>query len=256
MITSINNKNYHIDIPGNRITFLDSRWYYSENGVPVPSVTTILDAYPKTADYYAWLKKMGEESDTIRDEAGRRGSRVHDMTEKYDNGLEVTLLDSENGDLNLSLHEWNMFEKYVQFSERFPHENVAIEMNVISELLGFAGTLDRIIELNGKRILIDIKTSNAVYDSYWLQLAAYRKLLASIETEVDDVAILWLNAKTRTDGKKDTIQGAGWQLIFRSLQLHLKDLELFDHTHALWLSQYEGMTPKQISYQLKHCKSI
>lgn len=254
MITTINNKNYHLDIPGNRITFLDSRWYYSENGVPVPSVTTILDAYPKGPEYYAWLKKMGEDSDSVRDEAGRRGSRVHDMTEKYDNGLEVTLIDSESGDINLSLYEWSMFEKYVEFSTRFPHENAAIEMNLVSEAMGFAGTLDRIILLNGKRILIDIKTSNSIYDSYWLQLAAYRKLLAEKNTEVDEVAILWLNAKTRTEGKKDQIQGQGWQLVFRSLQLHLKDLQLFDHTHALWLSQNEEMTPRQVSYQLTHKK--
>lgn len=254
MITTINNKNYHLDIPGNRITFLDSRWYYSENGVPVPSVTTILDAYPKGPEYFMWLKKMGEESDTIRDEAGRRGSKVHDMTEKYDNGLEVTLIDGDNGDINISLYEWAMFERYVEFSTRFPHENIAIEMNVVSELLGYAGTLDRIIKLNGKRILIDIKTSNAIYDSYWLQLAAYRRLLVDVNTEVDDVAILWLNAKTRTDGKKDAIQGAGWQLVFRPFQLHIKDGALFEHTHQLWLSQNEGMTPRQISYQLSHVK--
>ncbi len=55
-------------------------------------------------------------------------------------------------------------------------------MNVISELMGYAGTLDRIINLNGKRILVDIKTSNAIYDSYWLQLAAYRRLLVEINT--------------------------------------------------------------------------
>lgn len=254
MITTINNKNYHLDIPGNRITFLDSRWYYSENGVPVPSVTTILDAYPKTAEYYTWLKKMGEDADTIRDEAGRRGSRVHDMTEKYDNGLEVSLIDGESGDLNLSLHEWSMLERYVEFSSRFPHVNEAIEMNVISEVLGYAGTLDRIKLLNGKRILVDIKTSNAIYDSYWLQLAAYRKLLLVKGTEVDDVAILWLNAKTRTEGKKDQIQGPGWQMIFRPFIEHVKDLKLFEHTHALWLSQNEGMTPRQISYQLSHKK--
>jgi hypothetical protein len=254
MITTINNKNYHIDIPGNRITFLDSRWYYSPNGVPVPSVTTILECYPKTAEYYAWLKRMGEDADTVRDDAGRRGSRVHDMTEKYDNGLEVSLIDSDSGDINMSLYEWCMFERYVEFSTRFPHENTAIEMNVVSELLGYAGTLDRIISLNGKRILVDIKTSNAIYDSYWLQLAAYRTLLTEIGTEVDEVAILWLNAKTRTDGKKDTIQGSGWQMIFRPLQLHLKDIELFDHTHQLWKAQYEGMAPKQISYQLSHVK--
>jgi predicted RecB family nuclease len=253
MITTINNKNYHIDIPGNRITFLDSRWYYSENGVPVPSVTTILDAYPKGPEYFAWLKKMGEDSDTIRDEAGKRGSKVHDMTEKYDNGIEVSLI-GETDEVSVSLMEWAMFSRYVEFSNRFPHENAAIEMHVISEALGYAGTLDRIIVLNGKRLLIDIKTSNAVYDSYWLQLAAYKNLLRKMGTEVDGAAILWLNAKTRTEGKKDAIQGTGWQLISRSEEDQVKDKKLFKHTHALWLSQNEGLTPKQVSYQLTHKK--
>lgn len=253
MITTINNKNYSIDLAGNRITFLDSRWYYSENGVPVPSVTTILDAYPKGPEYYMWLKKMGEDSDTIRDEAGRRGSKVHQLTEDYDAGLEVSLMNGD-GDINMSLHEWAMFGRYVEFSERFPHENIAVEMNVISEALGYAGTLDRIKLINERRVLVDIKTSNAIYDSYWLQLAAYRKLIAEKGTQVDDVAILWLNAKTRTDGKKGAIQGAGWQLIFRDQAEQEKDLKLFNHTHQLWLSQNEGMAPKRISYQLSHVK--
>lgn len=253
MITTINNKNYHIDIPGNRITFLDSRFYFSESGKPVPSVTCILESFPKTADYYAWLKKMGEDADTIRDEAGKRGSKVHELTEHYDNGLEVSLI-GEGDRVDMSMHEWSMFEKYVEFSQRFPHENAAIEMNIVSERLGYAGTLDRIKLLNGKRILVDIKTSNAIYESYWLQLAAYRNLLLHAGTEVDDVAILWLNSKTRTDGKKDQIQGKGWQLCLRSHDEQDKDLKLFNHTHALWLAQNEGMVPRQVSYQLTHKK--
>jgi len=253
MISTINNKNYRIDLPGNRITFLDSRWYFCEDGTPVPSVTTILDAYPKTADYYAWLKRMGEDADTVRDEAGRRGSKVHSLTEDYDTGLEVSLFDGE-GDLNISLMEWNMFSRYVEFSNRFPHANEIIEAQLISSTLGYAGTLDRIINLNGKKVLVDIKTSNAIYESYWLQLAAYKNLLEEAGTMVDDSAILWLNAKTRTDGKKDAIQGAGWQMIFRDHKEQIKDLQLFDHTRALWLSQNEDIAPKQISYQLSHKK--
>lgn len=253
MITTLNNKNYQIDLATNRITFLDSRFYLSEKGNFIPSVTTILEAYPKGPEYFAWLKKMGEDSDTIRDEAGRRGSKVHQLTEEYDNGLEVSLM-NDNGDVNMSLHEWNMFSKYVEFNDRFPHENIMIEANVVSDKLGYAGTLDRIKLINGKRVLADIKTSNAIYDSYWLQLAAYKNLLAEKETEVDEVAVLWLNSKTRTDGKKDQVQGAGWQLIFRSPADQIKDMKLFEHTHALWLSQNEGMTPKRISYQLSHKK--
>lgn len=253
MITTINNKNYRVDLPNNRITFLDSRWYYTPEGQPVPSVTTILDAFPKTAQYYEWLKKMGEDADGIRDDAGRRGSRVHSLTEDYDNGREVSLF-TEDGDLNLSLMEWNMFERYVDFSARFPHTNEVIEAQLVSANLGYAGTMDRIIELDGRRILVDIKTSNAIYESYWLQLAAYDKLLEELKNQVDDVAILWLNAKTRTEGKKGAIQGKGWSFIVRDPQERPKDYKLFQHTHALWLSQNEALAPKQTSYQLKYIK--
>ena len=51
-----NNKNYRLDTTGKQITFLDTRFYPTESGQFLPSVT-ILEAYPKSAQYYEWLKK-------------------------------------------------------------------------------------------------------------------------------------------------------------------------------------------------------
>lgn len=250
------NKNYRIDLTNRRITFLDSRWYYCESGKPVPSVTTILDAYPKGPAYYEWLKRMGTDADDIRDEAGRKGSSVHDMTEKYDNGLEVSLI-TETGDINMSLMEWSMFEKYVEFRRRFSFEVIDIERTIISETLGYAGTLDRVIEMDGKKILVDIKTSSAIHPHYWLQLAAYENLLTEAHgyNPVDASAILWLNAKTKTEGKKGAIQGQGWQLVFMPELDEDKNKQLFKNVHALWLAEHEGIEPKQVSYSLTHKKS-
>jgi hypothetical protein len=75
-----------------QLTFLDSRFYKTDDGGFVPSVTTILECYPKGAAYYNWLKENGKDSDEIRDEAGRRGSVVHKLTEDYDTGAEVQLV--------------------------------------------------------------------------------------------------------------------------------------------------------------------
>ncbi len=69
-ITKIASKNYRLDITGQQLTFLDSRFYYTEAGQFVPSVSTICEAYPKGYGFYKWLKEVGEDSDTIRDEAG------------------------------------------------------------------------------------------------------------------------------------------------------------------------------------------
>lgn len=245
------NKNLLLDTEHNQLTFLDTRMYRTPSGGYVPSITTILDAYPKGAAFYDWLKKHGENSDDIRDEAGRRGSVVHGLTEDYDNGLEVTLMDAL-GRIDYKLSEWHMFEKYVEFRSMHPFTIIQSEMNIVSEKLGYAGTLDRLIEMNGENILIDIKTSGSIWPSYWLQLAAYEKLLTESMgyNPCDKKAILWINAKTKTYGKNGAIQGPGWQLIFR--EENDTDLKLFEATHQLWLAENGSMKPKEMTYKLSH----
>ena len=232
---------------------LDARFYYDSNGEFVPSVTTILEAYPKDAHFFKWLKEVGTDADAIRDEAGRRGSVVHQLTEQYDAGEEVSLLNMD-GNLQYKMLEWSMFERYVEFSTRFKPEIIMSEQNFVNSFLGFAGTLDRVIKMNGLTYLIDIKTSNVVHDSYWLQLAAYRELLLQNKgMEVDFVGILHLNAKTRTEGKIGAIQGQGWQLIQQ--RDTAKELSLFDKVRDLWLEQNKDAKPKRASYTLTHKKS-
>lgn len=248
IIEKVGGSNVLLDISSNRITFLDNRFYLHENGNFYPSVTTILDAYPKGPEYFAWLKKVGEDSDNIRDEAGRRGSTVHMLTEKYDGGEEVSLM-NENGFIGFKMSEWAQFERYIEFRSCFAFTVIDTELNLISPELGFAGTLDRVIEMNGKRILLDIKTSNAIYPSYWLQLAAYKRLY---EGDIDQVAILWLNAKTRTEGAKGATQGPGWQMITRDSADEAKDWQLFQATHQLWLAENSNLKPRMTSYQLTH----
>ena len=245
-----NNRNYMLDTNKEQITFLDSRFYRTESGKFIPSVTTILEAYPKGAAYFQWIKSVGEDSDEIRDEAGRRGSRVHALTERYDAGEEIKLFD-EFGNINMKLNEWSMFERYVEFRNRYPFEISLLEQTIISEELGIAGTLDRVITLpSGEKMLFDIKTSNAIYPSYWLQLAAYKEMLSSIGVQVDSVAILWLNAKTRTEGKNGAVQGIGWQLVTKTDTV--KEWKLFQATKALWLAENEDIKPRMNSYKLSY----
>jgi hypothetical protein len=66
-----------------------------------------------------------------------------------------------------------------------------------------------VVELNGKRWLLDIKTSNSLHTSYDLQLAAYAKAWNETHNEqIEETGILWLKAATRGSAK-DKIQGAG-----------------------------------------------
>lgn len=250
VIIKSQSKNLKVDFHNNRIDFLDNRFYSHEDGNYYPSVTTIGDAWPKGIEYYTWLKKVGEDADQIRDDAGLRGSNVHNLTERYDNGDAVNLL-NENGFIGYKMSEWAMFERYIEFRKRFPCEVIHSELNLVSPTLGFAGTLDRVINLNGKRVLLDIKTSNAIYDFYWLQLAAYRRLLfVECGEFVDEVAVLWLNARTRTEGTKGAIQGIGWQLISQANTD--SEWDLFQATHKIWLAVNGSMKPRLMSYNLSH----
>lgn len=245
---------YILDTNQNQITFIDNRFYQSASGQFLPSVTTILNAYPKDAHFFQWLKQVGEDADQIRDDAGRRGSVVHSLTERYDNGEEVNLLDN-GGNIGYRLQEWTMFERYVEFRQNHDSLSICTEINIMSDNLGFAGTIDRVMQIDGINYLIDIKTSNAVHEHYWLQLAAYNKLLNEhyqSPMTVDKVAILWLNAKTRTYGKNGAIQGPGWQLIIRDDAERVKDWELFQATHKLWLHQHNNISPKNNQFKIKH----
>ena len=234
-----------------RIEFLDNRFYKTSSGAFVPSVTTILEAYPKDASYFQWIKSVGSDADTIRDEAGKRGTIVHELTERYDMGYEISCVD-EQGRPQYKMLEWAMFERYVDFTNEFKPNVELMELHMASEKLGYAGTLDRVITMDGKTYLVDIKTSNSIYPSYWLQLAAYRELLGDLH-KIDGVAILWLNAKTRTRGKKGDIQGVGWQMVIR--EDSTQDLKLFNNTFELWKALNEDIKPRVLSYNLKHQKN-
>ena len=240
-------------IKNNQLTFSDARFYIDkETGEYYPSVTTILEAYPKPYALLQWMKEQGTKTDEIVKSAGRRGTNVHQLTEDYDNGFECNLL-GENGQPRFSMDEWSMFERYVDFSTRFNPQHELIEQQVLSHQLGFAGTIDRVAVIDGRRYMIDIKTSNGIYNSYWLQLAAYRQAL-SLQAGVmcDGVAILWLNAKTRSNGKSGDVQGNGWQLVTKGDTS--SEWALFQSVQKLWLAENANAKPKQFSYTISHKK--
>ena len=255
VLTKLKTGQFEVDSQTNQITFSDVRFYKNEKtGEFYPSVSTILDAYPKNPQFYEWLKKEGENADEIRDLAGESGSLVHKATEDYDKGLDVNLFNM-NGTIEYRIKEWQMFERYVEFSEKYKPIVLSCEENFVSEKYKTAGTLDRVIELGGKRLLIDIKTSNMLHNHYFLQMAAYVKLYEEKypEKPIDGCAILWLNAKTRGEDKKGGIQGKGWQLKFPE-----KDMEfywnLFLCTQKLWMEENGDAKPRNLSYKLSHSK--
>jgi hypothetical protein len=126
-----------------------------------------------------------------------------------------------------------MILKFADFWNAHKPELIVSEYHLFSDKHEYAGTSDIVVRLKDQVWLLDIKTSNSLHTSYDLQLAAY----ANAWNETHDVliertGILWLKASTRGEGKKDQIQGKGWQLkvidnIDANMEMFLKIYDIY-----------------------------
>jgi hypothetical protein len=193
-----------------QVNVLDQR-FYRRDGKYYPSITSILNFFPKNQFFHNWLKDVGHNSDIIASKAAAEGTQVHNACEELMLGKEVTWMNGD-GKVNYSLDVWKMILKFADFWKQTKPELIATEYHLFSDEHQYAGTTDIICRIDGKLWLIDIKTSNSVHTSYNLQLAAYAKAWNETHNEpVEGIAILWLKANTRGE-KKDKVQGKGWEL--------------------------------------------
>ncbi len=90
-----------------QITMPDSR-YYRRNGEYYPSITYVLQYYPKGKHFENWLKQVGYASEYIVKKASEDGTQVHELVEKYLNGEELSFL-NKHGDPQYNPEIWQMF---------------------------------------------------------------------------------------------------------------------------------------------------
>ena len=167
--------------------------YKLRDGSIVAGVTTIINQLNKPAlIQWAWkLGKEGKDWREERDSAGDVGTLVHETILRFLSGEEI--YEVENDVIA------DCFEKFLGWwvTEVKKNDVLITEQSFVSEKLGFGGQPDILI-INRKK-LIDIKTSNGIYDSYWLQLAGYDILLRENGYKVDEYQILWLPKDDRFD---------------------------------------------------------
>lgn len=104
---------------------------------------------------YAW---KGE-----RDRAANRGRKIHQLAEQLIAGEKVDIPDGLEGHV----------ESCVKFLDEFDVVEVISEATCVNRTHGYAGTLDLVCDMLGKRWLLDWKTGRNVYAESTLQLAAY-----------------------------------------------------------------------------------
>lgn len=120
-------------------------------------------------------------------EALKIGTVVHDWIEKYIQakieGKSVGVIAPDQKEVNtdmvrdLSLpfndQAQSSIQQFLAWEDTHDVEWVATEQRAFSKHHGYGGTYDADAFVDGKRSMVDWKTSKGIYESYWLQLGAY-----------------------------------------------------------------------------------
>jgi len=176
-------------------------YYYLDNvPEPLPSVTTILSKVLRKPGLEYWkcqvsvkaalhdpsrtVEECIAETYKVRDKAANEGLDVHKLIERGE--YEVDKLPPQAK---------SYIEAYEAWCADMPHKRLGAEQTVYSREHKFAGTMDKLIQLDdGKVVLVDIKTSNNLYPEMGLQLSAYKHAILElgIVSKIDTIAILQL----------------------------------------------------------------
>lgn len=201
-----------VDLKNNQVNFLDNRFYkYGTNYYP--SVTSVLQYFPKGKFFENWLKDVGHNAEFIAKKSADEGTQTHSLIEKYLTGEELNWLD-EKGNALYSLHVWQMLLKFVDFWKTEKPELIESEIHLFSHTHKIAGTCDLVVKLRGELWILDIKTSNSLHTSYDLQLAAYTTCWnENSKLKISKTGVIWLKSSKRGEDKKgEKIQGKGWEI--------------------------------------------
>ena len=235
-----------------QVTMPDSR-YYRRNGKYYPSVTHVLNAYPKGKYFEDWLKKVGYSAEWIVKKAAEEGTLVHEMIEDWLNGKEIKFLYND-GNPRMPSNVWQMFLRFVDFWETYNPTLIEAEVHLFSDEIQVAGTCDLVceIEIDGKmeRWIIDFKTSNHLQTTYDLQGAIYAQCWEECYgKKIDRVGVLWLKSKSRGEDKSGKrLKGKNWE-VYESPRTQEENIEIFNHVKALF--DIENPKPKPYTNTFK-----
>ena len=238
-----------------QITTLDERFYTKpifeeKTGLPqykyYPSSTWIAGYYPKGIAFYKWFANKGwDEAEALKIAAGERGSKVHQATQLLESGEEMrmdvkmknpnTLQEEE-----ISVEEWEAILSYSKWFNETRPEVLAVELTVFNEKHEYAGTIDRIIRINGQVWIIDLKTSKSIWEEQILQISSYSNAdvdyaalgITDEEWKNRKIATLQIGYKLNRNGYKFTEQQ--------------NKFDLFLVAKQIWKNENPKAKPKQI----------
>lgn len=142
------------------LTFHEKEHVYKLEGIPIPSVTQVIQSVGLTN-----YKNVNLE---ILEYAGDKGTKIHQTLDYYDRGV----LDEEN--LHPILKDY--LEQWKKFLSDYNITIIESELRMFHPRYRYAGTIDKIAKYkNNNIVLLDIK-SGAASATHDLQTAAYAEM--------------------------------------------------------------------------------
>ena len=178
---------------------------YTKNNKLYPSVTTVVGYFKPLETFESlmkWSNFLGfKHKDYIkeRDNKATFGTAVHETVAGL---LTNTPVDKSVSD-SLTINYLADYADAIKYFERFmmvemihPIDTIFSEETIVSEKLGYAGTIDWLGTYKNKTFLFDFKTSSSMHETMKLQLSAYRKLLKEErDITIDGAAIVFISKK-------------------------------------------------------------
>ena len=192
------------------------RRYRLEDGTVVPGVTTVTGLLAKPS-LVRWANRLGLEgidSARVTEQSARIGTLTHAMIRA---SLLGEVFDPENSDPEELGQAEEAFRCFLRWRDGHSLLPIHCERPFVSQLLRYGGTPDCYCMLDGKPVLLDFKTGKRIYDEYFVQLAAYARLLREQGCPVEELRVLRLGRAEEACEERSVMEQEKWFRLFENL---------------------------------------
>ena len=168
--------------------------YTTAEGKSVPSVTTVLDVLG-SKEIIKWANYLGFKHVSYEDElnaSATKGTKAHIMLQHL---VDPSLgkLEVQYRDVYEERYYSRVMENFLKEISQYDYSTIFTEKTLVSDKLGYGGTLDWYANMNGLMMLNDFKTSKKVRIKHLFQLGGYYNLMIDDGYNVDGGAIIIAN---------------------------------------------------------------
>ena len=152
--------------------------YRNAKGTRIPGNTTIIGSnlgWSKGAlMYWAWNEgREGRDFRQTRDAAANAGTIAHEMVERDIKGQPPLLYEGISNEIVAKAETGYL--NFLEWKKMGNFELLGMEIPLVSERYQFGTTIDILARVANKRSIVEVKTSNDIYEDMLIQMGAQRQ---------------------------------------------------------------------------------